>query len=83
MASESLEPGDSVLIYTDGVIEAHKPGGEMFGVGRLADLVGRHASDQLEPEEIVRQIVTSILDYKEDQLADDATLVLIRWNGRR
>jgi serine phosphatase RsbU (regulator of sigma subunit) len=81
MANEALEPGDSVLFYTDGVVEAHKPGGELFGVERLADLIGRHASDQLEPEEIIRQIVKSILDYKADQLADDATLVLVRWNG--
>jgi serine phosphatase RsbU (regulator of sigma subunit) len=83
MASEALEPGDGVLFYTDGVIEAHKPGGDLFGVERLADLIGRHASDLREPEEIVRQIVKSILDYKADQLADDATLVLVRWNGPR
>jgi len=81
VASESLEPGDSVLFYTDGVTEAHKPGGELFGVERLVDLIGRHASDQVEPEEIVRQVVRAILEYKSDQLADDATLVLVRWNG--
>ncbi len=81
VAIESLEPGDSVLFYTDGVTEAHKPGGAMFGVERLADLIGRHASDQVGPEEIVRQIVRAILEYKADQLADDATLVLVRWNG--
>jgi serine phosphatase RsbU (regulator of sigma subunit) len=81
VAGEALEPGDSVLFYTDGVTEARKPGGELFGVERLADLAGRHASDQVEPEEIVRQIVGALLEYKADQLADDATLVLIRWNG--
>jgi serine phosphatase RsbU (regulator of sigma subunit) len=81
IAFESLEPRDSVLFYTDGVIDAHKPGGDLFGVERLADLFGRHASDQLEPEEIVRQVVRTILDYKADQLVDDATLVLVRWNG--
>lgn len=81
VASESLEPGDSVLFYTDGVTEAHTPGGELFGVDRLADLIGRHASDQVEPEEIARQIVRAILEYKADELADDATLVLLRRNG--
>ena len=83
LASEALEPGDSVLFYTDGVVEAHQPGGHVFGVERLTDLIGRHASEQLEPEEIVRQIVRSILDYKPEPLADDATLVLVRWNGPR
>jgi serine phosphatase RsbU (regulator of sigma subunit) len=81
VAVEDLEPGDSVLFYTDGVIEAHNPGGDLFGVERLADLAGRHASDQVEPEEIVRLIVRSILEYKSDQLADDATLVMVRWAG--
>jgi phosphoserine phosphatase RsbU/P len=81
LGSDALEPGDGVLFYTDGVIEAHQPDGDEFGVERLTDLIGRHASDQLEPEEIVRQIVRSILDYKAEPLADDATLVLVRWNG--
>ena len=81
IAIESLEPRDSVLFYTDGVIDAHKPGGDLFGVERLADLFGRHGSDQREPEEIIRQVVRTILDYKADQLVDDATLVLVRWNG--
>ncbi len=76
-----LEPGDSVLFYTDGVVEAHQPGGELFGVERLSDITGRYASDELEPEEIVRQIVRSVLEYQTDQLGDDATLILVRWNG--
>ena len=83
VAVEQLEPGDSVLFYTDGVIEAHKPGGDQFGIGRLSDITGRHADDLEEPEEIVRLIVRSVLDYKADQLADDATLVFVRWNGSR
>lgn len=82
VATHPLEPGDSVLFYTDGVVEAHLPGGEEFGVERLADLAGQHASNQLEPEEIVRRLVRSILDHQDDQLSDDATLVLVQWRGR-
>jgi len=81
VASERLEPGDSVLFYTDGVTEAHVPGGEEFGIERLADLAGRHASDQLDPAEILRRLVGAVLDYKSDRLDDDATLVLVRWDG--
>ena len=81
VATAALEPGDSVLFYTDGVVEAHLPGQEEFGVERLVDLVGQHASDQLEPEEIVRRLVRSVLDYQDDRLTDDATLVLFKWNG--
>lgn len=81
VATEALEPGDSVLFYTDGVVEAHTSAGEPFGVERLADLAGQHASDQLEPEEIVRRLVRTVLDHQDDQLADDATLVLVKWMG--
>ena len=81
VATVALEPGDSVLFYTDGVVEAHAPGGEQFGVALLADLAGQHASDQLEPEEIVRRLVRTVLEHQDDLLADDATLVLVRWHG--
>lgn len=79
--TDALEPGDSVLFFTDGVTEAHVPGGEQFGVDRLADLTGQHASDELEPEELVRRLVRAVLDHQDDMLSDDATMVLFRWNG--
>jgi serine phosphatase RsbU (regulator of sigma subunit) len=79
--TDVLEPGDSVLFFTDGVTEAHVPGGEQFGVERLADLAGQHASDELEPEELVRRLVRAVLDHQDDMLSDDATMVLFKWNG--
>jgi serine phosphatase RsbU (regulator of sigma subunit) len=81
VAREVLEPGDSVLFFTDGVVESHLPGREQFGVDRLLDLTTQQASDQKEPEEIVRHLVGSVLERHSDQLPDDATLVLFRWNG--
>jgi serine phosphatase RsbU (regulator of sigma subunit) len=80
-ATEHLEPGDGVLFYTDGVVEAHQPGGEQFGAERLADLAGQHASEELGPEEILRHLVAAVLDHQQNRLADDATLVLVQWNG--
>jgi serine phosphatase RsbU (regulator of sigma subunit) len=38
-----LEPGDCVLFYSDGLVEAHDPDkGEMFGSPRLMSLVAEH-----------------------------------------
>jgi PAS domain S-box-containing protein len=37
-----LEAGESVLFYSDGLVEAHDPHGEMFGFPRLQGLVGTH-----------------------------------------
>jgi serine phosphatase RsbU (regulator of sigma subunit) len=39
-----LDAGDSVLFYTDGLVEAHDPSREMFGFPRLQGLVGAHRS---------------------------------------
>ena len=83
VATEALEPGDSVLFYTDGVVEGHLPGEEQFGVERLADLVGQHAADQLEPEEILRRLVRAVLDHQSNKLSDDATMVIFQWSGPR
>jgi serine phosphatase RsbU (regulator of sigma subunit) len=77
-----LEPDDSVLFYTDGVVESHSPGGELFGIQRLSDLVERHATAGLRPEDIVRRVTRSVLEHQEGPLADDATLVLLQWRGR-
>jgi serine phosphatase RsbU (regulator of sigma subunit) len=40
---EELEPDDAVLLYTDGVVEARTPDGELFGLERLADLLEHQA----------------------------------------
>lgn len=81
VAAVALEPGDTVLFYTDGVVEARVSGGEMFGTERLVEHLGRHSSDRKEPEEILRHLVNSVLAHRVEQLADDATLVMIRWEG--
>ena len=37
-----VEPGDTVLFYSDGIVEAHNPQREMFSFGRLQNLVASH-----------------------------------------
>jgi serine phosphatase RsbU (regulator of sigma subunit) len=81
VATEQLDPGDCLLLYTDGVTEARTPDGEEFGVERLMDLAQRHASDLLQPETVVRLIVESVREHQNTELLDDATVVLVRWDG--
>ena len=52
-----LEPGDAVLLYTDGVTDAHPPRGDLFGLDRLADLLEREAAGEQQPEELLRRLV--------------------------
>jgi hypothetical protein len=81
VSSRDLEPHDAVLLYTDGVTEAHAPGGEPFGLDRLADLLERESAGVYQPEELLRRLVRAVLDHQGGHLRDDATLLLVRWTG--
>jgi serine phosphatase RsbU (regulator of sigma subunit) len=76
---EELEPDDAVLLYTDGVIEARTPDGELFGLDRLVDLLEREAASGQPPDELLRRLVQAVLDHQAGGLRDDATLLLVRW----
>ncbi|MEH0843352.1 PP2C family protein-serine/threonine phosphatase [Micromonospora sp. CPCC 205711] len=78
---EALEPGDDVLFYTDGIIEARSVEGEPFGVDRLIDFTVKALADDLPLPETARRLVHAILAYQDDKLRDDATVLLVRWQG--
>ena len=76
----SLEPGDRLLFFTDGVVEARSPHGEPFGQDRLIDLTRRAMADQQTLSETVRRLVRSVRSHHEGQLDDDATILLVEWH---
>ena len=76
-----LEPGDGVLIYTDGVADARSPDGEAFGEPRLRDLLGREHQAGGSPAEVTRRLVRSASVHSQVRLRDAATMVYIRWDG--
>jgi phosphoserine phosphatase RsbU/P len=77
-----LEPGDAVLLYTDGVTEARTADGEQFGLDRLVDLLEREAASGRTAEELLRRLVRAVLDHQGGSgLRDDATLLLVQWTG--
>jgi serine phosphatase RsbU (regulator of sigma subunit) len=78
---ESLEPGDQLVFFTDGVTEARSPDGTFFGSERLADLLSRASAGGNPPPETLRRLVHSILDHQAGDLQDDATAVLVEWTG--
>jgi len=78
---EQLEPDDAVLLYTDGVVEARTPDGELFGLDRLADLLEREAASGRSAEEVLRRLVRAVLEHQAGGLRDDATLLLVQWTG--
>jgi serine phosphatase RsbU (regulator of sigma subunit) len=77
----SLQPGDIVLFYSDGVFEARPNGGEEFGMERFLDMAGRHGDREVALLVMVRQILGEVTDHARKILRDDATLVAVRWSG--
>ena len=74
-----LEPGDAVLLYTDGVIESKRVGHEDFGVDRLAEFLHTADAAGFEPAETLRRLSNAVLDFNDGSLQDDATTLLVRW----
>lgn len=81
VSEESLEPGDRILLYTDGVVEARSETGVFFGTERLVDLVTRAFADGQPAPETMRRLMHAILDHQEGELQDDATTMLAEWRG--
>lgn len=76
----SLEPGDCVLLYTDGVVEARDADGAEFGLDRFTDFIIRSSSAGQRPAEVLRLLIHAILDYQCHQLRDDVTILLFEWD---
>jgi serine phosphatase RsbU (regulator of sigma subunit) len=83
VGEEHLEPGDRLLIYTDGVVEARDAVGEFFGVERLVDLVFRHSAEGRPAAETLRRLNQAVLEHQDGLLLDDATTLLVEWRGPR
>ena len=76
---ESLEPGDMILLYTDGLSEARRPDGELFTVERLGEFIERQAAGGQPAPETLRRLRAAIIDRREGSLRDDATALLVEW----
>ncbi|WP_305783265.1 PP2C family protein-serine/threonine phosphatase [Symbioplanes lichenis] len=80
IAALSLEPGDRLLLFTDGVTDSRGPDGDLFGEARLAALVGRHTAAGLPAPETLRRLCHATLDHYAGPPADDATMLYLEWS---
>lgn len=75
-----LEPGDVLIVYSDGVTEALNPAGEEFGEARLTAVVMAHRSDALE--DFLQHIVTEVQTFAAGaSQSDDVTVMVVRYLG--
>ena len=72
----SLREGDSVLFYSDGLVEAHDPHYEMFGFPRLRRLVAEHDEERLLVDFLIDELSSFVGEDWEQE--DDITLVTLR-----
>jgi serine phosphatase RsbU (regulator of sigma subunit) len=81
IAESRLFPGDTLVLYTDGITESFNPAGEEFGEQRLiAALVGRK---DLAPPVTITTIVEEVENFSSHQQHDDITLIVAKCKGGR
>jgi serine phosphatase RsbU (regulator of sigma subunit) len=76
--TQTLRPGQILVLTTDGVLEAHNEKGEMFGRDRLKEIIRRYAG--LGAEGIRLAIIDAVTAFrKEAHQEDDITLVVLKY----
>ncbi len=81
MLTTQLQPGDRLLLFSDGVVEARSADGVFFGLDRLLDLLTREESLGQPPPETLRRLIRDVLEHQQGSLQDDATVLLLEWAG--
>jgi serine phosphatase RsbU (regulator of sigma subunit) len=71
-----LKAGESALFYSDGLVEAHDPKGEMFGFPRLRELVAEHAEERSLGESLLEELYSFVGEGWEQE--DDITLLTLK-----
>ena len=76
----TLEPGDRLFLYTDGVLEADDGSGKLFGTDRM--LLALNAYRDGSPEEIIRGVRAAVDQFagRAEQF-DDLTMLCLLYKG--
>jgi serine phosphatase RsbU (regulator of sigma subunit)/predicted ester cyclase len=76
-----LEAGEAALFYSDGLVEAHNPKGEMFGFPRLRALVAEHAQEEALVNLLLEELYSFVGEGWEQE--DDITILTLRRSATR
>jgi serine phosphatase RsbU (regulator of sigma subunit)/ketosteroid isomerase-like protein len=72
----TVQAGESALFYSDGLVEAHDPNGEMFGFPRLRELVAQHGDKRSLGDLLLEELYSFTGEEWEQE--DDITLLTLR-----
>ena len=74
-----LEAGDLLFLYTDGVIEAQNPAGELFGRARLCELL--YTWQEASPQAVIDAVLKAVAAFTGTAtLEDDVTMIVMKVN---
>ncbi len=80
----TLEPGDVLFYYTDGLTEAENGQGDFFGLERLKAVVQQEAATGASAQAILSRIEAAVQDFVGGAPPfDDLTMVLVRYTGEK
>jgi serine phosphatase RsbU (regulator of sigma subunit)/catechol 2,3-dioxygenase-like lactoylglutathione lyase family enzyme len=76
IGESTLNPGDTLVLYTDGVTEAFDLDGEQFGEERLVDSLRRHRDQR--PQALLDSVLDDVKRFSPEEQHDDITLMVAR-----
>lgn len=75
-----LKPGDTMVLYSDGVTEAHNVAGDEFGEARLVEVVEKHHRGSADV--VLEQIVNAVTEFARGaEQYDDVTALVVKYTG--
>ena len=78
----TLEPGDKIFVYTDGLPEATDSAGEMFGTERMLQALNEKADDT--PQSILTHVTRAVDEFVRDaEQFDDLTMLCMEYRGQQ
>ena len=78
MIDAMIEPGEQLLLYTDGVTEAADEDKNLLGVHGLLELLQRKDLPGQSPEVLCRSLVESVREREQGQASDDVTILVLK-----
>ena len=78
--SIAMEPGDELILYTDGVINCSAPGGRRLGQQGFIDILAVHVAKEIDVQ--LSNIISDMAVFKGiEPSKDDMTIMLLKYNG--
>jgi sigma-B regulation protein RsbU (phosphoserine phosphatase) len=72
-----MDPGDILVLYSDGVTEARDDADDEFGEERLTSFLREHRA--MDPERLVESLIRAVHEFSRDgKPGDDVTVAVIR-----